>query len=204
MPPAGARWGTKMGDTQLQDMMLGALNCPFGTGHMGVTAENVAARHGVSRADQDVFALTSQNRAATAQAEGRFDAEIVPVTIKRRREEVQFRTDEHPKTTSPEALAGLRPAFQKDGTVTAGNASGINDGAAALVLSTADAAEAAGLKPLARITGTAVAGVAPDVMGLGPIPAVRKLAERTGMAPTDYDIVESNEAFRRSGHRRKP
>ncbi|UWQ21446.1 beta-ketothiolase BktB [Jannaschia sp. W003] len=191
----GARWGTKMGDAEALDMMLGALNCPFGTGHMGVTAENVAERHGISREDQDAFALQSQQRAASAIAEGRFAEQIVPVMIRKRRDEVAFDTDEHPKSTTAEALAGLRPAFQKNGTVTAGNASGINDGAAALVLATAEAAERAGLKPLARIAGYAHAGVAPDVMGLGPIPAVRALAERTGIAPGDYDVVESNEAF---------
>ena len=191
----GARWGTKMGDMRTLDMMLGALNCPFGTGHMGVTAENVAAAHGITRADQDDFALTSQARAAAAQADGRFADQIVPVTVKAKRQEVAFDVDEHPKATTAEALAGLRPAFQKDGTVTAGNASGLNDGAAALVLATADAAARAGLTPLARITGYAHAGVDPKVMGLGPIPAVRALLDRTGQDAGDFDVVESNEAF---------
>ncbi|MGB3556190.1 MAG: acetyl-CoA C-acyltransferase, partial [Jannaschia sp.] len=128
------RWGAKMGDVKALDMMLGALTCPFGTGHMGVTAENVAAEHDVSRADQDAFALTSQTRAAAAIAEGRFAGQIVPVPVRIRREEVAFETDEHPKATDAAALAALRPVFRRDGSVTAGNASGINDGAAALVL----------------------------------------------------------------------
>ncbi|MBK1634183.1 beta-ketothiolase BktB [Rhodovulum adriaticum] len=190
-----ARWGQKMGDAGAQDMMLGALNCPFGTGHMGVTAENVAAEHGISRADQDAFALDSQARAARAIEEGRFDSQITPVEVTRKRETVAFARDEHPKPTTAEALAGLRAVFQKDGTVTAGNASGINDGAAALVLARADAAQAAGLTPLARITGYAHAGVAPRVMGLGPIPAVQSLCDRTGLTPQDFDLIESNEAF---------
>jgi acetyl-CoA C-acetyltransferase len=170
-----ARWGQKMGDTGARDMMLGALNCPFGTGHMGITAENVAAEHGIDRTDQDAFALTSQTRAARAIAEGRFAAQIAPIEVKHRRETRQFDTDEHPKATTAEALAGLRPAFQKDGTVTAGNASGLNDGAAALVLARADAAGAAGLKPRARVLGYAHAGVRPDIMGIGPIPAVDRV-----------------------------
>ncbi len=190
-----ARWGQKMGDTGTQDMMLGALNCPFGTGHMGVTAENVAKEHGIDRARQDAFALESQTRAAQAIAGGRFAEQIVPVEVKVKRDVVAFEIDEHPKATSADALAGLRPAFQKDGTVTAGNASGINDGAAALVLARADAAEAAGLSPRARILGYAHAGVRPDVMGIGPIPAVEKLMANTGLTAGDFDIVESNEAF---------
>ncbi|MCO8143693.1 acetyl-CoA C-acyltransferase family protein [Rhodovulum tesquicola] len=190
-----ARWGQKMGDTSAADMMLGALTCPFGTGHMGVTAENVAAEHGISRADQDAFALESQSRAARAIAEGRFAAEIVPVEVAVRRETRAFAVDEHPKATTPEALAALRPAFQKDGTVTAGNASGINDGAAALVLAREDAAEAAGLEPMARLIGYAHAGVAPRVMGIGPVPAVEALLARTGLGVGDFDVVESNEAF---------
>lgn len=190
-----ARFGQKMGDTRALDMMTGALTCPFGTGHMGVTAENVAAEHGISRADQDAFALESQTRAARAIAEGRFRDQIVAVEIPSRKGPVVFDTDEHPKATSAEALAGLRPVFQKDGTVTAGNASGINDGAAALVLAHAKAAEAAGLKPRARLLGYAVAGVRPEVMGIGPVPAVEALCARIGLAPTDFDVVESNEAF---------
>ncbi|PTX05040.1 acetyl-CoA C-acetyltransferase [Pararhodobacter aggregans] len=190
-----ARFGQKMGDAQVLDMMLGALTCPFGTGHMGVTAENVSAEHDISREAQDAFALESQNRAARAIAEGRFASQIVPITVKGRKGDVVFDTDEHPKATSAEALAGLRPAFKKDGSVTAGNASGINDGAAAVVLARRDAAEKAGLKPLARIVGYAVAGVRPEVMGIGPIPAVQLLCARTGLKVEDFDVIESNEAF---------
>lgn len=190
-----ARWGQKMGDTKALDMMTGALTCPFGTGHMGVTAENVAAQCGISRADQDAFALESQVRAARAIAAGYFKDQIAPYEIAGRKGVVVFDTDEHPKATTPEALAGLKPVFQKDGSVTAGNASGINDGAAALVLARADAAERAGLTPRARILGYSVAGVAPQVMGLGPIPAVRHLLARTGLTLADFDLIESNEAF---------
>ena len=189
------RWGAKMGDIRTLDMMLGALNCPFGTGHMGVTAENVAAEHDVTREQQDSFALTSQERASNAIAEGRFASQIVPVEVKKKREMVPFNTDEHPKATTIEALAGLRTVFQKDGTVTAGNASGINDGAAAMVLATASAAESAGLKPKARVLGYAHAGVRPEVMGIGPVPAVENLLKRTGLSVSDFDVIESNEAF---------
>ncbi|NNU79599.1 beta-ketothiolase BktB [Halovulum dunhuangense] len=191
----GARWGTKMGDSAALDMMVGALNCPFGTGHMGVTAENVAREHGITREAQDAFALESQARAARAQDTGRFTDQIAPFEIQTRKGTHVFDRDEHPKSTTAEALAGLRPAFQKDGTVTAGNASGINDGAAALVLARAEAAERAGLKPVARLVGYAIAGVRPDVMGLGPIPAVQRLLERTGLGMGDFDVIESNEAF---------
>lgn len=190
-----ARWGQKMGDTGAQDMMLGALTCPFGTGHMGVTAENVAREHGISREDQDAFALESQKRAEAAIAAGRFQEEIVPIEVKVKRDLIAFDTDEHPKATTLEALAGLRPAFEKGGTVTAGNASGLNDGAAALVLARAEAAEAAGLTPKARILGYAHAGVRPEVMGIGPIPAVEALCKRTGLSVADFDVIESNEAF---------
>jgi acetyl-CoA C-acetyltransferase len=192
---AQARWGQKMGDAGAQDMMLGALNCPFGTGHMGVTAENVAKEHGISREAQDAFALESQTRAAKAIAEGRFREQIVPVEVVVKRDKVAFDTDEHPKATSIDALAGLRTVFRKDGTVTAGNASGINDGAAAVVMARAGAAEAAGLKARARIVGYAHAGVRPEVMGIGPIPAVERLMERTGLSAGDFDVIESNEAF---------
>ena len=189
------RWGQKMGDFAAQDMMLGALNCPFGTGHMGVTAENVAAEHGISREAQDAFAMQSQERAAAAISEGRFRDQIVPVEVRVRRDTVSFDTDEHPKSTSLDKLAGLRPAFQKDGTVTAGNASGINDGAAAIVLARAEAAEGAGLKPKARVLGYAHAGVRPEVMGIGPVPAVQRLLKRIGLTADDFDVIESNEAF---------
>ena len=190
---AAARWGQKMGDTKMQDMMTGALTCPFGTGHMGVTAENVAAAYGITRAAQDAFALESQIRAAKAIAEGRFLSQIAPVEIASRKGPVSFAVDEHPKATSPEALAGLRPVFQKDGTVTAGNASGINDAAAALVLARGDAL--GGLTPRARVMGYALAGVDPAVMGIGPIPAVQELCRKLGVRAQDFDVVESNEAF---------
>jgi len=189
------RWGAKMGDVRTLDMMLGALNCPFGTGHMGVTAENVAAEHDVSRAEQDAFAMTSQTRAAAAIRDGRFEDQITPVSVKVKRDKVDFICDEHPKQTDEAALAGLRPVFQKDGSVTAGNASGINDGAAALVLAQASAAQKAGLRPRARVLGYAHAGVRPAVMGIGPIPAVQNLLQKTGLTVEDFDVIESNEAF---------
>ncbi len=189
------RWGAKMGDIRTLDMMLGALNCPFGTGHMGVTAENVSGEHDISREAQDAFAMESQERAAKAIGDGRFAQQIVPVEVKVKRDTVAFDTDEHPKQTSLEKLAGLKPVFKKDGTVTAGNASGINDGAAALVFARASAADSAGLKPRARVLGYAHAGVRPEVMGIGPVPAVRKLMEKTGLSAGDFDVIESNEAF---------
>ncbi|OWY08243.1 acetyl-CoA acetyltransferase [Thioclava sp. F42-5] len=190
-----ARFGQKMGDTKMLDMMTGALSCPFGTGHMGVTAENVAAECSISREEQDAFAMESQERAAKAISEGHFKEEIAPVEITTRKGTTVFDTDEHPKQTSLEKLASLKPVFQKDGSVTAGNASGINDGAAALVLAREEAAKEAGLTPRAKITGYAIAGVRPEVMGLGPIPAVRALLEKTGMQASEFDWIESNEAF---------
>ncbi len=189
------RWAQKMGDVNTIDMMLGALHCPFGTGHMGVTAENVACEHNVTRDQMDAFALESQNRAAAAIAAGHFKSQIVPVQVKVKRDMVAFDTDEHPKPTTAEGLAKLRPAFRKDGLVTAGNASGLNDGASAIVLARADAAEKAGLKPKARILGYAHAGVRPEVMGIGPVPAVEKLLAKTGLSISDFDVIESNEAF---------
>lgn len=189
------RHGAKMGDQQALDMMVGALTDPMGTGHMGVTAENVAAESQITREEQDAFALESQKRAAAAIAEGRFTDQIVPVEVKTRKGTVTFAVDEHPKATSAEALAGLKTVFKKDGTVTAGNASGINDGAAAIVLARAEAAEAAGLTPRFKLTGYAHAGVRPEVMGIGPIPAVKNLLARTGLSIEDFDVIESNEAF---------
>ena len=189
------RFGQKMGDTGATDMMLGALTCPFGTGHMGVTAENVAREHGITRTEQDAFALESQNRAAAAIDAGYFDSQIVPVEVRVKRNTVEFARDEHPKATTMEKLGALRAVFQKDGTVTAGNASGINDGAAALVLATAEAAKKGGHQPMARVLGYAHAGVRPDVMGIGPIPAVEALCARTGLTIADFDVIESNEAF---------
>ncbi|WP_373945833.1 acetyl-CoA C-acyltransferase family protein [Paracoccus marcusii] len=190
-----ARFGAKMGDQVMLDMMTGALTCPMGTGHMGVTAENVAAEHDITREQQDAFAMESQRRAAAAIAAGHFKDQIVPVEVKSRKGMVAFDTDEHPKDTSLEKLAGLKAVFQKGGSVTAGNASGINDGAAALVMARADAAERAGLTPRARILGYAVAGVRPEVMGIGPVPAVEALMARTGLKAGDFDVIESNEAF---------
>lgn len=190
-----ARFGQKMGDMQAIDMMLATLNCPFGSGHMGITAENVAAEYGISRDDQDAFALESQRRAAVAISAGHFTSQIAPIEVRKGRKVSMFDTDEHPKSTSAEALSGLRSAFKKDGTVTAGNASGINDGAGAIVLATASAAAKAGLTPKARIVGYAHAGVRPDIMGIGPIPAVQKLLEKTGLSASDFDVIESNEAF---------
>lgn len=185
-----ARFGQKMGDTAMLDMMTGALTCPFGTGHMGITAENVAARYGLTREAQDAFALESQTRAARAIAEGRFVDQIAPIELTGRKGHTLFAQDEHPKATTLDALANLRPAFAKDGTVTAGNASGINDGAAAVILSRGNPGHAR-----ARIMGYAVAGVDPKVMGLGPIPAVQALCAKLGVKPDSFDVVESNEAF---------
>jgi acetyl-CoA C-acetyltransferase len=190
-----ARFGQKMGDVSMVDMMIGALHDPFGIGHMGVTAENVADEHQITREQQDAFAMESQERAARAIAEGRFKSQILPIDVKVRRDMVAFDTDEHPKQTSPEALAGLRPAFRKGGSVTAGNASGINDGAAALVLADREAAERAGLKPKARLLGYAHAGVRHEVMGIGPVPAVHALLAKIGLQAGDFDVIESNEAF---------
>ncbi|MCE5973707.1 acetyl-CoA C-acyltransferase family protein [Sinirhodobacter sp. WL0062] len=190
-----ARFGQKMGDANVIDMMVGALTCPFGTGHMGVTAENVATECEITREEQDAFALESQNRAAAAIAAGVFKEEVVPVEIVSRKGTVVFDTDEHPKATSLDKLGALKAVFKKGGSVTAGNASGINDGAAAVVLAREEAAAAAGLKPRAKILGYSVAGVRPEVMGLGPIPAVQQLCEKTGLSVSDFDVIESNEAF---------
>lgn len=190
------RTGQKMGDVSFTDMMIGALSDPFGVGHMGVTAENVAAENQITREQQDAFAVESQRRAAAAVEAGHFKSQILPIEVRVKRDMVAFDTDEHIKAnTTMESLGGLRPAFKKDGTVTAGNASGINDGAAALVLASADAAEAAGLKPRARLLGYAIAGVRHEVMGIGPIPAVSKLLEKIGMSADQFDVIESNEAF---------
>jgi 3-oxoadipyl-CoA thiolase len=168
----------------------------YGTDSMGETAENVAAEYAVSREDQDAFALRSQQRAAAAQGSGRLAREIEPVTVPvRRGEPVVVDRDEHPRETSMEALGRLRPAFRPDGTVTAGNASGVNDGAAALLVASAAAVERYGLTPLARVTAAAVAGVPPRVMGIGPVPATRKLLDRAGLSVSDVDVVELNEAF---------
>ncbi|CUB05393.1 MAG: acetyl-CoA C-acyltransferase family protein [Tepidiphilus sp.] len=190
------RNGARMGDTTMIDAMVAVLTDPFGVGHMGITAENLAVKWGISREEQDAFALESQRRAARAIEEGRFRSQIVPVTIKTRKGDVVFEVDEHPKpNTTMESLAKLKPAFKKDGTVTAGNASGINDAASFLVLADAKTAEQKNLKPLARIVGYAVAGVPNDIMGEGPIPATKKALEKTGLKLEDMDVIESNEAF---------
>jgi acetyl-CoA C-acetyltransferase len=192
-----SRWGNRMGHLQLDDGLLIALNCPMSQCHMGVTAENVSEQHGVSRSDQDAFALESQRRASAAIAEGRFKDQIVPFPIAQRRGDPKMvDTDEHPKSDSTaEGLAALKPFFKADGTVTAGNASGVNDGAAALVLTSGRVARERGLKPLLRLRAAAVAGVEPSVMGIGPIPAVRKALAKAGMSADDLDVVELNEAF---------
>jgi acetyl-CoA C-acetyltransferase len=192
-----ARWGTRMGDAKMIDMMLGALQDPFGAGHMGITAENVAEKFGISREEQDAFAVESQRKAVAAIEAGYFKSQIVPVEIKGKKGVVQFDTDEHPKAdTTQESLAKLKPAFKKEaGTVTAGNASGLNDGAAAVVLMEAGAASRAGLQPLARLVSYAVAGVEPSLMGTGPIPAVQLALKRAGLSLNDMDVIESNEAF---------
>jgi len=190
------RTGARMGDTQAIDAMVAVVTDPFGVGHMGVTAENLAAKHGFTRAEQDAYALESQQRAAKAIAEGRFKSQIVPITLKTRKGEVVFDTDEHAKPgTTLEALAKMRPAFKKDGTVTAGNASGINDAAAALILADAAKAAAGGYKPIARLVAYAVAGVPNDVMGEGPIPSTQLALRKAGMKLDQMDVIESNEAF---------
>ncbi len=193
-----ARWGGRMGDTQLVDSMIkDGLWCAFGDTHMGITAENIAADFGISREEQDRFALTSQERAIKAIDEGLFKEEIVPVNIPQRKgDPIVFDTDEHPRRgTTLEALQKLRPAFKKDGTVTAGNASGINDGAAAVVLMSEEKAGELGLKPLAAIRSYASAAVEPRIMGTGPIPATRKALQKAGLTIEDMDLVEANEAF---------
>jgi acetyl-CoA C-acetyltransferase len=193
--PAG-RWGQRMGDAPVVDAMTGALHDPFGHGHMGVTAENIAAKYGFTREEQDAFAVASHQKAARATEQGFFKAQIAPVEIKAKKGIETFAVDEHiRKDVRAEDLAKLKPVFKKDGTVTAGNASGINDAAAAVVLMEAKACTKAGLKPMARLVAYAHAGVEPQLMGLGPIPAVRRVFEKSGLKPADMDVVESNEAF---------
>ena len=193
--PTG-RWGQRMGDAAIVDAMSGALHDPFGHGHMGVTAENVAAKYGFTREQQDAFALESHRRAGNAMANGYFKSQIVPVEVKTRKGPEQFTTDEHVRMDAkPEDMAKLKAVFKKDGTVTAGNASGINDAGAAIVIMEAGAAQKAGVKPLARLVAYAHAAVEPQVMGLGPIPAVKRVLEKSGLKPSDIDVIESNEAF---------
>ncbi len=190
------RFGQKMGDVTAVDHLTGVLTDPFGNGIMGITAENVAAHWQIGREQQDAFALESQRRAAAAIEAGRFREQILPVEVKRGRATARFDTDEHgkPETTAA-TLAGLRPVFRRDGSVTAGNSSGINDGAAAVVLMEEELALGEGRHVLARIVGYAHAGVEPAEMGIGPVPAVRRLLERTGLGVADFDVIESNEAF---------
>lgn len=191
------RSGARMGDTKITDMMVGALTDPFGRMHMGVTAENVAKQFEISREDQDNLALESHRRAIQAWDEGRFKDQIVPVVIKNRKGETVFDTDEHPRRDiSAESLAKLRAVFVKEnGTVTAGNASGINDGAAAVMLMSGEALKSSGAKPLARLVAYAHAGVNPDIMGIGPVPASQAVLKRAGLTLDQMDVIEANEAF---------
>ena len=192
----GQRWGRKMGDGALVDALVETLSDPVDGYHMGITAENVAERCGISRADQDALAVEGHARAIRAIEEGRFKEQILPVEIKTRKGVTVFDTDEHPRAgTSIESLSGMKPVFKKDGTVTAANASGINDGAAAVVLATGAVVADKGLKPLARIVSWGHAGVAPDVMGLGPVKAVPVALARAGLTVADMDVIEANEAF---------
>jgi acetyl-CoA C-acetyltransferase len=193
--PAG-RWGQRMGDAAVVDAMTGALHDPFGHGHMGVTAENIAAKYGFTREQQDQFAVESHRRAAAAIDNGFFRDQVVPIEIKAKKGVEQFTADEHVrKGAKLEDLAKLKAVFKKDGSVTAGNASGLNDAAAAVVLMEAGAARKQNAKPIARLVAYAHAGVEPQLMGLGPIPAVRRVFEKAGLKPADMDVIESNEAF---------
>jgi acetyl-CoA C-acetyltransferase len=191
-----ARWGQRMGDASVTDAMVGALHDPFGHGHMGITAENIAAKYGITREEQDAFALESHRRAAAATKAGHFKSQIVPVEVKTRKGPVMFETDEHVRLDAKiEDMQKLKPAFKKDGTVTAGNASGLNDAAACIVMMEAGVAAKHNAKPIARLVAYAHAGVEPQTMGLGPIPAVRRVFEKAGLKPADIAVVESNEAF---------
>ncbi|WP_374263166.1 acetyl-CoA C-acyltransferase family protein [Zoogloea sp.] len=190
------RSGARMGDTKAIDSMVAVLTDPFGVGHMGITAENLAVKHNISREEQDAFAVESQRRAAAAIDAGHFKSQIVPIVKQTRKGDVVFDTDEHLKRgTTMESLAKMKPAFKKDGTVTAGNASGINDGAAFFVLADGNTAVNAGYKPMARLVSYAVAGVPNDVMGEGPIPATKLALKKAGLTLDQMDVIESNEAF---------
>ncbi|KAE8761320.1 acetyl-CoA C-acyltransferase [Paraburkholderia madseniana] len=192
----GARWGARMGDIRLIDMMVGALTDPFSACHMGVTAENIAAKYGVTRDAQDALAVESHRRAGHAVEAGYFAEQIVPVAVHTKKGATMFELDEHVRpTTTLDELAKLRPAFQKEGTVTAGNASGLNDGAAAVLLMERSTAEARGIRPLARLVAYAHAGVDPRYMGIGPVPATQKVLQRAGLTVADLDVIEANEAF---------
>jgi acetyl-CoA C-acetyltransferase len=195
MLPSG-RWGQRMGDAPVVDAMSAALHDPFGHGHMGVTAENIAAKYGFTREQQDEFAVASHKKAANAMDQGFFKSQIIPIEIKTKKGVEQFVTDEHVrKEVSAADMGKLKTVFKKDGTVTAGNASGLNDAGAAVVLMSAEHAKKNNIKPMARLIAYAHAGVEPQVMGLGPIPAVKKVFEKSGLKPADIDVVESNEAF---------
>lgn len=190
------RSGVRMGDSVAVDMMVAVLTDPFGAGHMGITAENLAVKYRISREEQDAFAVESHRRAALAIAEGRFASQIVPITLKSRKGDMTFDTDEHVRPdTSMESLGKMRPAFKQSGTVTAGNASGLNDGAAFFVLAAASEAYRAGLAPMARIVSYALAGVPNDIMGEGPIPATRLALAKAGLKLSQMDVIEANEAF---------
>ena len=190
----GFRWGARMGDGKVHDMMLGALHDPFGHGHMGITAENISIRYQISRNMQDEFAFTSQKRASKALEDGTFKEQILPIEIKTRKGIDVFENDEHLKpNTTMESLSGLRTVFKKDGVVTAGNASGINDGASALILANEEKAKKG--NPLARIISYGFGGVDPDEMGMGPVPATKMALNKAGLEVSDLDLVESNEAF---------
>jgi acetyl-CoA C-acetyltransferase len=190
------RWGARLGDAKVIDMVVGALHDPFGGGHMGITAENVAARYEINREQQDAFSVESHRRAVAAQAAGYFKEQITPVEMPSRKGIVIFDTDEHVRAdTTLASLGGLKPAFKKDGTVTAGNASGLNDGAAALVLASGAEVSRRGAKPLGRLVAYGHAGVDPGYMGLGPIPATKKALQKAGLSIADMDVIESNEAF---------
>ena len=193
---SAARFGQKMGDTVFVDTMIGALTDPFSKVHMGITAENVAERYQITRDDQDALALESQTRAARAIREGRFKDQIVPIAAKVKAKEIAFDTDEYVRNDAKlDDFTKLKPVFKREGSVTAGNASGINDGAAAVVLASETAVKEQGLKPLARLVAYAHAGVDPAYMGIGPVPATRKVLDRAGLKIADLDVIESNEAF---------
>ena len=189
------RWGQRMGDSMVQDELTGALTDPFGVGHMGVTAENLAERYNIGREQQDEFALESQRRAATAIENGYFQSQIAPIELRSKKATHIFDTDEHPRATTLEALSGLRPAFKTEGSVTAGNASGINDGAAMVVLADEQTVSDQNIAPMARIVSYGRCGVANDIMGIGPVGASQRALQRAGLNVNELDVVESNEAF---------
>ncbi|WP_114417741.1 beta-ketothiolase BktB [Marinospirillum perlucidum] len=192
----GVRKGLRLGNGEVQDLTLGVLSDPFGSGHMGLTAERIAENYGFSREEVDAFALESHRRAAAAIQQGHFDSQILPLTIKKGRKEITFAQDEHVRQeASSEDFARLKPAFKQEGLVTPGNASGINDGAASLLLATEEAAQRQGLKPRARILASSFCGVDPKIMGMGPVNAVNKALDQAGLQLQDLDVIESNEAF---------